>query len=81
MDEPNGTSRRLVGQAMGLGLNIVAAASLFGFLGHWIGGRVGAQDVLTLLGVMLGAAAGFYSLYLHLVVRPRLEAEEKNSEE
>ena len=81
MDDPNGESRRLPGHALGLGLNIVAAASLFGFLGHWIGERVGAEDLLTLLGIMLGAAAGFYSLYLHLVVRPGLEEEKKKNPE
>jgi hypothetical protein len=50
-------------------------------LGHWIGERVGAEDLLTLLGIMLGAAAGFYSLYLHLVVRPGLEEEKKKNPE
>jgi uncharacterized membrane protein YfcA len=80
MDDPDNGSARLPGHALGLGLNIVAAAFLFGFLGQWIGRRVGAEDVLTLLGGMLGAAAGFYSLYLHLVVRPRQNQEEKKPE-
>ena len=80
MDDPDSGSTRLPGHALGLGLNIVAAAFLFGFLGQWIGRRVGAEDVLTLLGGMLGAAAGFYSLYLHLVVRPRQNQEEKKPE-
>ena len=82
MDDPDSGSTRLPGHALGLGLglNIVAAAFLFGFLGQWIGRRVGAEDVLTLLGGMLGAAAGFYSLYLHLVVRPRQNQEEKTPE-
>ena len=77
MDDPDGGSTRLPGHALGLGLNIVAAAFLFGFLGQWIGKRVGAEDILTLVGGMIGAAAGFYSLYLHLVVRPRLDEEKK----
>ena len=80
MDDSDSGSTRLPGHALGLGLNIVAAAFLFGFLGQWIGRRVGAEDVLTLLGGMLGAAAGFYSLYLHLIVRPRQDQEEKKPE-
>lgn len=81
LDDPSGESRRLPGQAIGLGLNMVASASLFGFLGHWVGGKVGGQDVLTLLGIFIGAGAGFYSLYLHLVVRPELIDEDKKTRE
>jgi positive regulator of sigma E activity len=62
-------SRRLPGQVLGLGLNIVASAFLFGFLGHWVGTKVGGEDYLTLLGGFIGAAAGFYSMYRHLVAR------------
>ena len=63
---------------LGLGLNIVVAAFVFGFLGNWVGKRVGAEDVLTLLGGFIGAAAGFYSLYIHMVVRPREDREKKS---
>ena len=38
-----------------------------------------ATAALTLAGGLLGAGAGFYSLYMHLVVRPR-EDQEKKSE-
>lgn len=67
-------------EVIGLGLNVVAAAFLFGFLGHWIGKRVGAEEVLTLLGGLVGAAAGFYSLYLHVVVRPREDQDNEDNE-
>lgn len=62
---------------LGLGLNIVVAAFVFGFLGNWVGKRVGAEDALTLLGGLVGAAAGFYSLYIHLVVRPREDEDQE----
>ena len=68
----------LPGQVLGLGLNIVVAAFFFGFLGQRLGRRVGAEDLLTLLGGFIGAAGGFYSLYVHLVVRPREQDEEKS---
>lgn len=63
---------------LGLGLNIVVAAFVFGFLGNWVGKRVGAEDVLTLFGGLVGAAAGFYSLYVHMVIRPREDEENKS---
>ena len=78
-DDPDREAVRLSSRGLGLGLNIVVVAFCFGFLGNWVGKRVGAEDVLTLLGGLLGAAAGFYRLYLHTVVRP-IEDQEKKSE-
>lgn len=73
-------STRLPAQVIGLGLNVVAAAFLFGFAGHWIGTKIGGEDILALLGGLLGAAAGFYSLVIHLNSRPREDREdEKNT--
>lgn len=69
-------SRRLPAHVLGLGLNVVAAAFLFGFLGHWVGSKTGGQDALALLGGFVGAAAGFYSLYRHLTARPQEEDRE-----
>lgn len=70
--------RRLPGEVLGLGLNIVASAFLFGFVGQWVGSKVGGQEYLTLLGGFIGAAAGFYSLYMHLTTRPE-DREKKKS--
>ena len=78
-ERPPQGERRVPAEAIGLGLNVVVAAFLFGFLGHWVGKRVGAEEALTLVGGLLGAGAGFYSLYLHLIWRPR-EDREKESE-
>ena len=78
-ERPPQDQKRVPAEAIGLGLNVVVAAFLFGFLGHWVGKRVGAEEALTLLGGLLGAGAGFYSLYLHLIWRPR-EDREKESE-
>jgi len=65
-------------EAVNLGLNVVIAALLFGFLGHWVGKRVGAEDLLTLVGGLVGAAAGFYSLYLHVAGRSQDNREKKS---
>jgi len=79
-DDPKRDAMRTASEVLGLGLNIVVAAFLFGFLGHWVGNKIGARDVLTLLGGLIGAAAGFYSLYLHILVRPREDREKKKPE-
>ncbi|MDP2959056.1 MAG: AtpZ/AtpI family protein [Longimicrobiales bacterium] len=78
-ERPPQDEKRVPAEAIGLGLNVVVAAFLFGFLGHWVGKRVGAEEALTLVGGLLGAGAGFYSLYLHLIWRSR-EDREKESE-
>jgi hypothetical protein len=70
--------RRVPAEAIGLGLNVVVAAFLFGFLGHWIGKRVGADEALTLVGGLVGATAGFVSLYLHLARRSQDNRETKS---
>ena len=75
----SGDATRVSAEVLGLGLNVVVATFLFGFLGHWVGTRVGAEEALTLAGGLLGAGAGFYSLYAHLVIRPR-EDQKKKSE-
>jgi F0F1-type ATP synthase assembly protein I len=45
----------------------------------WVGDRLdrwlGSGPLLALLGMLLGAAAGFYRLYVHMVVLPRRDAE------
>ena len=74
---PRFENNRVAANAVSLGLNVVVAAFLFGFLGHWVGKRVGAEDVLTLVGGLIGAAAGFYSLYLQVAGSSREDREKK----
>ncbi len=78
--DPPQRDRRVAAEAIGLGLNVVVAAFLFGFLGRWVGRRIGAEEVLTLIGGLVGAGAAFYSLYLHLAGRPRGNRETKKEE-
>ena len=70
-------SRRLPGEVLGLGLNVVVSAFFFGFLGRWVGSKIGGQEYLTLLGGFIGAAAGFYSLYAHLTARQEDQEKKK----
>lgn len=56
---------------LGVGVQFAAAILLFLWLGQWADRKLGTAPWLLLLGVFVGAAAGFYSLYRQLVVVPR----------
>lgn len=58
---------------LGHGFTLAASVALFGWVGSKVGAWVGAEQGLTLLGILVGGAAGFYSMYVQLVVRPREE--------
>jgi F0F1-type ATP synthase assembly protein I len=59
------------GQVLGYGLQWALATGLFLLLGWFADGWLGTKPLLTIVGAFLGAGAGFYSLYFHLVVEPR----------
>lgn len=48
---------------MHLGLTYAAAVVLYGLGGWWLDGRLGTLPLFTLLGVFLGAFAGFLWIY------------------
>jgi hypothetical protein len=51
----------------GYGLQLAAAVGLFMAAGWWVDGKIGTAPLLTILGALAGGAAGFYSMYQHLV--------------
>ncbi|HEY4658851.1 MAG TPA: AtpZ/AtpI family protein [Gemmatimonadaceae bacterium] len=62
----------------GLGLQFVIAILLCLFAGQWLDRRLGSAPWFLLAGVLVGAAAGFYSLYRALVAENRrLDEEER----
>ena len=75
------TSANEAGAVLGVGLQFAGAIVLFLFVGRWLDERLGTEPWLLLLGVAVGAVAGFTSLYRQLVVAPRererLRREEK----
>lgn len=65
---------------LGVGIQFAGAILLFLFLGRWLDERLGTEPWLLLLGVFVGAGAGFYSLYRQLVVVPRERARRSKEE-
>ena len=57
--------------ALGYGLTFALSTALFLFLGWLADGRLGTMPLFLILGAFVGAGAGFYSLYYHLVVEPK----------
>lgn len=60
----------------GHGLTLALSTGLFLLAGWWVDGRLGTTPLLTIIGAMTGAGAGFYSLIQHLILFPRREEEE-----
>ena len=72
---------RVSSRYLGQGMTFAASAALFGWIGFEVGARFGAESLLMLLGMFLGGAAGFYNLYVQIVIRPREEQGRKESDE
>ena len=68
---------QISGRYSGLGLQWALSILLFLAAGWWLDGKVGTAPLFTILGAFLGGGAGFYSLYVHLMVEPR-EREERS---
>ena len=68
-------------QFLGHGMTLAASTALFGWVGFKVGARFGAESLLMMLGMLLGGAAGFYNLYVQLVIRPREEQGREKSDE
>jgi F0F1-type ATP synthase assembly protein I len=63
-DEPPTTVQ--VARYSGLGLQLAGSLVLFLLLGQWADKKLGTTPILTLIGALVGASAGFYSLYRNL---------------
>lgn len=67
------------GEFMGVGIQFAGAILIFMFAGRWLDERLGTSPWLLLLGVFVGAGAGFFSIYRQLVIAPR-ERERREKE-
>ena len=66
-----GEMMRASGQYMGFGLTWALAVLLFLGVGAWLDSKLGTTPLLLTAGAFVGGAAGFYSLYYHIVIEPR----------
>ncbi len=62
---------RAAGRYSGHGLTLALSTLLFLLCGWWLDGKAGTMPLFLILGALVGAGAGFYSLYYHIVVEPR----------
>lgn len=56
---------------LGFGLTWALSVLLFLGVGAWVDSKIGTAPILMILGAFVGGAAGFYSLYYHIVIEPR----------
>ena len=70
-ESPQANLWAAAGQYTGYGLTWALSTLLFLLGGWWLDGKVGTMPLFMILGAFIGAGAGFYSLYYHMVVEPR----------
>ncbi|MDX1566444.1 MAG: AtpZ/AtpI family protein [Longimicrobiales bacterium] len=52
----------------GHGLTFALATLVFLLVGSWADGRLGTEPLLTIVGGLVGASAGFWHLYVNIAV-------------
>ena len=72
---------RVSSQFLGHGMTFAASVALFGWVGFEVGKRIGAESLLTILGILFGGAVGWYSLIVQVMRRPREEQSHEGSDE
>jgi F0F1-type ATP synthase assembly protein I len=60
---------------MGYGLAWALSVLVFLGIGAWLDRKLGTTPWLLIVGAFVGAGAGFYSLYYHIVIEPRQRAD------
>jgi F0F1-type ATP synthase assembly protein I len=65
---------------LGIGLTMALATGLFMFVGVRADRWLGTDPWLTLVGAFVGASAGFYYMYYHLVIEPRNRQSKRDGE-
>lgn len=68
-------ARELAG--LSLGIEMVLSVVLAGAVGRWADRRFGTEPKLLILGVVLGAAAGFRQIWRYMERMDRLNAQDE----
>jgi F0F1-type ATP synthase assembly protein I len=63
-----------MGRYAHFGFQLALATGLFLAGGWWLDGKIGTTPLLTIVGALVGAAAGFYSMIHQLTRKPRDDA-------
>ena len=63
----------------GLGLQLTLSILLFLYAGQWLDRRLGTAPVFLIIGVFVGAGAGFYAIYRKLMGDLKREEQERKS--
>ena len=74
-NRPEGDGSRGAGAYVGLGLQFALSMLLFLYAGQWVDRKLGTRSVFTIIGVFVGAAAAFYSIYKKLMAAQREDDE------
>lgn len=78
--EKDGSQLVNAAQYLGYGLTWALSTGLF-LVGGWFVDRwLGTMPLFLIAGAFIGAGAGFYSLYWHMVIEPRQKQEESARE-
>ena len=59
-----------VARFSGHGLTLALSTGLFLMAGWWVDGKLGTRPLFALVGALLGAAGGLYSMVQHLLLMP-----------
>jgi ATP synthase protein I len=65
----------------GHGLTLAISTGLFLLAGWWLDGKVGTRPLFTIVGALVGAAGGFWSMLQHLLFLPREEERRRKEAE
>lgn len=77
-DKPSSLSQayRSVGPYLTLGIQLMAAILLCVIAGHWADGKFDTSPLLTLIGGLIGIAAGFYHFFKAVLKMDRKSKED-----
>jgi F0F1-type ATP synthase assembly protein I len=63
----------------GMGIQFAVAIIVFLFAGQWVDKRLGFNGLFTIVGVFVGAAAAFYSMYRKISAAQKQDDEDRKS--
>jgi len=67
--QPDGVLTEM-GRYAHFGFQLAFSTGLFLLVGWWLDGKWGTTPLLTVIGALMGAGAGFYSMIHHLLIKP-----------